>query len=106
MADVVISNESAGRRVIGTIVSGAIALVTRRSNHELRGILDDGVLRVAAKYSGSADPRGRGMGGKIAREETIGRKVAVVVAVVVIPDPARRPGGGSRAVLGHRRCRR
>jgi len=52
----------------------------------LRGIRLRLVLRVASKPSGRPDRRKKRVGGKIAREDAIGRKIALIIAVVVIEE--------------------
>src|ERR1700722_11279524 len=86
MARAVISNESAGRRVVRTITPRAMALIGRRSIDKLGGI----GARRAAEYAGRPDRRADWIGCEITGKEPVCGKVAAVVAAIVIPGDRRR----------------
>ena len=69
----VISHEIAGRGVVGTILSRAT------------GLIISALVGCGAEQSGSPDCRVRRIGRKITGKEAVGRKVAVVVAAVIVP---------------------
>src|ERR1700688_3041995 len=69
----VISHEIAGRRVVGTLLSRAT------------GLIIPAVVGREAEQSGSPDRRVRRIGRKITGKEAVGRKVAVVVAALIVP---------------------
>ena len=75
----VMSCEIAGRRVVRTIASCAIGLIIS---------VDPpcpGVFGREAEQSGGSDRRMSGIGGKITGKEAVGRKVALVVAAIIVP---------------------
>jgi hypothetical protein len=85
VACTVLARECTGRPVIGAIALAAIGLTTRRFDDNLRRIGSSRAPGHAADYSGGSDRRVGRMGGKIARKEAVGGKVAVVIAAVIVP---------------------
>lgn len=70
----VMFHEIAGRRIVETIALRAT------------GSIISGVIGRGAEQSGSPDRRMRGIGRKITGKEAVGRKVAMVVAAIIIPS--------------------
>ena len=83
MPQAVAAEIGAARGIVGTQAQAAWPM-RRRADHDLGWIGQHRALGIACERARYAKPRRRGIGGKIAGKETVGRIVAMVVAVVVL----------------------